>query len=60
MIRKRKPFNTGDCSIEVTAWVGLTIMCRRNKILNYKSNNGKTNRKEIFNYHSFVFILWIK
>jgi hypothetical protein len=23
--RKRWPFNTGDCLIEVTAWAGLTV-----------------------------------
>ena len=25
-IRKRWPFNTGDCLIEVTAWAGLTVL----------------------------------
>ena len=40
MIRKRRPFNTGDCSIEVTAWVGLSIMCRV-KVLNRGDRMGR-------------------
>jgi len=25
-IRKKRPFNTDDCLIEVTAWAGLTVL----------------------------------